>query len=112
MTIDERVYSALSATGIDVTQRPVVGDGERYLTWEQTLGTMSLYSSNEGRSIRHMITVHLYSREPVAGTTFWTIVQKLKLQSILVSSWGPEAYETDTAWYHLPITCYASESIT
>ena len=111
MTIEERVYQALSETGITVTQLPVVGKAPKYLTWNLTLATAECWSSNESRKTEYMITVDLYSRQVPTADDVRPILEALKQKHIRPTSWGPMMYETETRWHHLPITCYYNDSL-
>lgn len=111
MTVAERINAALAETGIPVTQRPVTGTAPQYLTFSLTLGRVAAFSGNKPRRVRHLITVDLFSRTPTDSDDAELIVRALAADGIRATNWGPEAYETDTRWYHLPFSAELTEII-
>lgn len=97
------MYAALAATGIEVTQPPVKGKAERYLTWNLTAGTFTGYAANEPQRVRIACTVHLYSRKAPTSDDRQQIFDTLKAHRIRVNGWGAVDYEDDTGWYHMPV---------
>jgi len=109
MTVKEVFHTALKATPYPVTQPPVKGDKPVYLAFFEVLAQPTSYASNRPQHIRHTMQVDIYARQQV-GPELDVVVKALRAAGIHVDSWGPEDYETDTRWHHLPITCFYTES--
>lgn len=103
MTLEEIMYAALAATGIEVTQEPVKGKGDKYLTWQMTSGAFDAYASNMPARVRMTATVHMYSRVSPTSDDRAALIRCLMDNGIRVIGWGALDYEDDTKWYHLPV---------
>ena len=110
-SIEQIVYETLQLTGIDVTQRPVTGTAQRYLTFNVTMGALDKYASNNPHRLRHTITIDLFSRDEPIARDVVAIVKLLHAHGFTVDSWGSCDYEADTRWYHIPITCAYAQKI-
>ena len=98
---------ALESTPYPVTQQPIVGAAPVYLTFFEVLGQPDAYASNRPQRTIHTMQVDIWGRQPI-GPEFITVAKALRAAGIRVASWGPQDYEPDTRWHHLPITCYHS----
>lgn len=103
MTVEEIMYNALSATGIEVTQPPVKGKAERYLSWNLTAGTYTAYASDVPQRARIACTVHLYSRKAPTTDDRQHIFNTLEAHRVRINGWGAIDYEDDTGLYHMPV---------
>ena len=107
MIWQEKLNAALSGL-YPVTKKPVTGPDPCYLTYEEVQGRYTAHASNQAQRITHMIQVDIFSRQAV-GPELTEVRAALGLAGANVVSWGPEQYEPDTRWHHLPITCYMDE---
>lgn len=110
-SIEEIVCEVLAQTGIEVTQRPVTGTADRYFTFNLNMGTLERYASNRAGRVAHTITIDLFAREDPIAREIIDIVMLLHENGFTVSGWGSADYESDTGWYHVPITCAYAQAI-
>lgn len=110
MDVFKHFQAALSSTPYPVTQPPIRGGEETYLSFFEVLGRPDAHASNKPRRITHTMQVDIWSRTQI-GPEFPAVARALRDADIIVASWGPADYEADTRWHHLPITCYWAENI-
>lgn len=103
MNIHEIMEQALSPLDCYYAHAPVKQRPDTYVAWFEVLGTPALHSSGERRRVEHMLQVDIYSQAPVEALTD-TVLGLLKAGGFRVASWGPEDYEADTRYRHVPIT--------
>lgn len=110
MNVQARIQAALEATGYPVTQKPVQGSGPVYLCYSLLLSRPEDHSSNGARTLMHMLQVDIFTRQ-TSGPELGDVLRALRAHGIRCGSWGPDDYEQDTGWHHMPITCYLKERI-
>ena len=107
MTAFEQVNQALAACPYPVTQVPVRGTGQIYLSFFQVSSRL-VRASNGARRVISTMQVDIWSRQAVSPEVY-VVAKALQHAGLTVSSWGPQIYEEDTRWHHMPITCQAAE---
>ena len=101
--INEVIKAALDGLPCPASREPAAGDYEQYVTWYELISTPQRYASNEARKVMHLAQVSIYSR-PHYGLLLLAVISALRRAGLYVDGWGPEAYEEDTGYHHMPIT--------
>lgn len=100
--INEIVVKALAGLPCPVSRSPAAGNVEQYITFSEVSAAPVLHSSNRMRRIEHVVGIHIYSQEH-----YWAllcaVLERLIEADALVDGWGPEDYEEDTGYHHMPI---------
>lgn len=102
--VNEVMCAALSTLPWPATQQVSAGKEDIYLRWSTVLGSYPLYASNAPRRVSYLMTVDIFSKLPI-GDELAQVQAALVAAGIKPTSWGPQYYETDTRYHHLPITC-------
>lgn len=102
MTVHEILLSALSGLAPKVGRAPLSERPDTYIAWF-VLRSAPESASNRWYRVQHLIQVDLYSRRPLDELLDQTL-RRLQLAGCNVESWGPELYESDTRYRHIPIT--------
>lgn len=102
------VYDAVTAAGFEVAQPPAEGTGDTYCSFFLVSGRVYT-ASNAVRRWRTMIQVDLWSRLG-AGPDVKRLLNALAGAGFAIRDYGPETYEDDTRWYHMPVTVEIGES--
>lgn len=108
MTAAERINAALASCPYPVTQKPVKGTEPVYLSFE-LVTTRPVSASNDLKKIISTIQVDIWSRQAISPEVY-PVVRALIHGGVVVQSWGPQIYEDDTRWHHLPVTCQVAET--
>lgn len=103
MTTHEAMDQALSPLTCPHGHAPVKARPDTYVSWFEVLAQVSLDASDKPRRIEHMLQVDIYSRGATEALTD-TVLQLLKAGGFRMASYGPEDYEDDTRYRHMPIT--------
>lgn len=103
MSVHEIMEQALSPLSCAYGHAPMKARPDTYVAWFEVLAQPALHSANVRRRTGHMLQVDIYSREPIEALTD-TVLGLLEAGGFRVASWGPEEYEDDTRYRHLPIT--------
>ena len=109
VTAFEIVKQALAACPYPVTQKPVAGTQPVYLSFEQIYARPVRASNGMRRAVSTM-QVDIWSRQSVSPELY-PVMRALEAAGVRVQGWGPQIYEQDTRWHHLPITCQVGEII-
>lgn len=110
MNADQALTRALAACPYPGTQIPVEGKGPIYVSFTEVSGRPTMYASNKPRTVEHMMQVDIWSRMPISPEVM-VVVKALWAGGIMVVDWGPQMYEDDTGWHHMPITCRYNERL-
>ncbi len=102
MTVNEILLSALSGLAPKVGRAPLSERPDTYIAWF-LLRSAPESASNRWYRVQHLIQVDLYSRDPLDALLDETL-KRLVRAGCSVESWGPEMYESDTRYRHIPIT--------
>jgi len=106
MTGVEAVKAALDPLGYDVRRWPGKTGETTYIAL-LVLGTdIGLSAGNRPRRRTQRVQVDLYSLSPTDALCDRAIAA-LEAAGCIVTTVGPEAYETDTKYHHMPIICQA-----
>lgn len=108
MTAFEAITRALAACPYEATQVPVRGKGPTYVSYQLVSGKPVSASNAAQRWIATM-QVDIWSRRAVAPELY-PVLKALADGGITVTRWGPQMYEDDTGWHHMPITCEYAET--
>lgn len=102
--VHETLERALSALPCPAGRRPVADRPDTYVSWFEVLGQPALHASNRIRRFERIMQVDIFSKQPIDGLRK-EVLALLKEAGLIISSEGPEDYESDTRYRHLPITC-------
>ena len=94
--------AAITGAGFTVAQRPVMGSGSCYVSFFLVSGGVHS-ASNRVQRYRTMLQVDLWSRAQAAAE-IKTLLAALDGAGFAIRDYGPEIYEEDTRWHHVPIT--------
>lgn len=106
--IHEIMAEACADAGYVAAQRPVPTDGTEtaYVSWQVQTGVFRAAASNRPRRMRITVAVDLWSRAQPTGREVIELMRVLRDHGLHPVSWGPEDFEEDTLWHHMPITCH------
>ena len=102
--VHDILNEALSALPCPASRHPVDERPATYVAWFEVLAQPVLHASNRIKRIERIIQVDIFSQEPIDDLRR-EVFDLLIGAGLLISSWGPENYEADTRYRHLPITC-------
>ena len=106
MTGVEAVKAALDPLGYDVRRWPGKTGDESYVALTVLSVDAGLTAGNLPRRRQQRVQVDLYSLLPTDALCDRAIAA-LEAAGCPVSGVGPELYETDTKYHHMPIICQA-----
>lgn len=110
MTEHEAMEQALRPLSCLYGRAPVKARPETYVSWFEVLAETALDASNRPRRMEHMLQVDIYSRG-ATDTLLDNVLQLLRGGGFKVASYGPEDYEEDTRYRHVPITVRINTAI-
>lgn len=102
MTIHEVLKGALTGLAPKVGRHPLDERPDTYIAWFEVLAT-PVTASNQWIRVRHMMQVDIYSKQPLDELVA-AVLYKLRRAGCQIVDWGPELYESDTRYRHVPIT--------
>jgi hypothetical protein len=106
MTGVQAVKAALDPLGYDVRRWPGKTGDETYIALTVLGAETGLSAGNRPRRRAQRVQADLYSLLPT-DTLCDRAVEALEAAGCPVSGMGPELYETDTKYHHMPIICQA-----
>ena len=106
MTGVEAVKAALDPLGYDVRRWPGKTGEQTYIALLVLSTDIGLSAGNRPRRRTQRVQVDLYSLAPMDALCDRAI-RTLEEAGCVVASAGPETYETDTKYHHMPIICQA-----
>lgn len=92
----------LAETGYPVSSVPFTDTATSYITYHMVSETDTLFGDGEAQAAEGLYSVDFFIKGSWR-TAVDAIVSKLKESGYLVQSVGPEIYERDTKYYHIPI---------
>ena len=113
MNINPLVLSALSNItfgGKAVSITPIVYDGTdtTYITFYTLLDKDEAYADDEAVQATTTATIDIFSKGNYK-TLLADVKTRLKAAGFTIQSSGPEIYESDTGFYHVPVDVYLEE---
>lgn len=102
MTVHEVLLQALTGLAPRVGRHPLPDRPETYIAWLELLAQPES-ASNRWIRVSHLLQVDLYSKEPLDELLSRTLYA-LRKAGCRIAAWGPETYEKDTRYRHIPIT--------
>ena len=100
-----RIDEALAAMDVPVVEPPYMGASDTYVTFQLVLDSDQLWAEGDGSEGAILWAVDLFTRgEWLAGAQ--QIKRLLTGNGFVVSGVGPQMYENDTKYTHIPISCY------
>ena len=103
MTAHFAIDMALQELGYPHGPAPMKTKPDTYVSWFEVLAQTVLDASNKPRRIDHMIQVDVYSKGATEELTA-LVIRLLQDNGFKLASYGPEDYEEDTRYRHMPIT--------
>ena len=110
MSEHEAIERALSPLSCPYGRAPVKARPDTYVSWFEVLAQSALDASNSTRRMEHMMQVDIYSRG-ATDALLDTVLRLLRGGGFKVASYGPEDYEDDTRYRHVPITVRINTAI-
>ena len=102
MTVHETLLMALDGLAPKVGRYPLDEIAETYIAWMEIIAR-PVTASNRWSRVQHTLQVDLYSQRPL-DTLLPIVLHRLRMAGCAVVDWGPETYEKDTRYRHIPIT--------
>lgn len=103
-SVHHAMAAALSRLPCKCGRAPIGEQPDTYVAWGEVLCVPAARASNRVTRRVHLMQVDIYSKEPYDKLLAATLTA-LKEGGFAVSSYGPEGYEADTRYRHMPITC-------
>lgn len=110
MDVNENMMRALSALPCEVCREPALAQTDTHVSWFKVMSYPMLDASNRARAVSHMMQVDVYSKRPVDDLAE-AVLDALRTGGFKIASWGPDGYEDDTGYHHVPITVRWSERL-
>lgn len=101
MTIHETLLHTLGGLAPAVGRAPLSKRPDTYIAWT-LIRSAPRTASNRWLRAEHLVQIDLYSTAPLDELLTLTL-HRLRKAGIQVADWGPETYETDTRYRHIPI---------
>lgn len=101
MTIHEAMRQALTGLAEAVGRTPLSERPDTYIAWT-LIRSAPRTASNRWFRAEHLVQIDLYSNRALDELLTLTL-HRLRKAGIQVVDWGPETYETDTRYRHIPI---------
>ena len=113
MNINPLVLSALSGMtfgGKPVSVTPIVYTGAEttYITFYTLLDKDEAYADDEAVQAATTATIDIFSKGNYK-TLLDDVKTRLKAAGFTIQSSGPEMYEQDTGYYHVPVDAYLED---
>lgn len=113
MNINPFVLSALSGmtfSGKPISITPIVytGSDTTYITFYTVLDKDETYADDEAVQAATTATIDIFSKGNYK-TLLADVKTRLKSAGFTIQSSGPEIYEQDTGFYHVPVDVYLEE---
>lgn len=102
MTAHETIRAALEGLAPRAGRHPLPDRPDTYIAWMELLGK-PISASNTWIRVEHLMQVDLYSQFPLDDLLARTL-HNLRRAGCRIDDWGPEIYEQDTGYRHIPIT--------
>ena len=103
MNVHETMKAALRTLPCPSGHAPLGSRPDTYVSWFEVLAETVLDASNRPLRLRHMLQVDIYSKAPTEAL-LETLLRLLKAGGFKIASYGPEDYEEDTRYRHMPVT--------
>ena len=113
MNINPLVLSALSNItfgGKPISVTPIVYNGTdtTYITFYALLDKDETYADDEAVQVATTATIDIFSKGNYK-TLLADVKTRLKSAGFTIQGSGPEIYESDTGFYHVPVDVYLEE---
>ena len=103
VTVHESMAQALRELPCASGHAPLGARPDTYVSWFEVLAQPALDASDRPRRLAHTLQVDLYSRNPT-DTLLAALLTALRRGGFRIASYGPEDYEDDTRFRHMPVT--------
>ena len=101
--VDEKLNSALKGLGHPVSRLYYTGKAATFFVFQRILSKPDGYADDDNTVTAHTYRVDLYSKSDFIALLNQT-VSALKNTGFTVDSIDAEIYESDTGYYHVPLT--------
>jgi hypothetical protein len=101
--VDALVQTTLETLGVPARRLTYKGDAGTYITWQRILGEDAAFADDGAEAKEHSYRADIFSKSDYAALIVGT-EKALKTSGFYGVSDGPETYEKDTAFFHMPIS--------
>ena len=100
-----RIDQALESMTAPCCAPPYHGKADKFITFQFVLDSAEYISEGVTRKTKRQWGVDLFTKSDWS-TDIETIKNLLIVNGFSVTDCGPEIYESDTGYYHIPLSCY------
>ena len=105
MTVNEVITQALSTLPYERSRPPAKAKAQTYVSWFEVTDSTGFQASNRALRTVYLMQVDIYSKKPLTDQPD-CVKAALRAAGLKIDSAGPEDYEEDTGYHHLPIRCW------
>jgi hypothetical protein len=99
---DERITAALKTVGVPVQRMRYTGQAETFIVFQLLSGNEAHHSDDENHADEITYRINVYSRRDYTHL-IRSVKQALRAAEFYGITEGPELYEEDTGFYHMPM---------
>lgn len=99
---DERITAALKTVGVTVQRMQYTGQADTFIVFQLLNGDEAHHSDDETRAEEITYRINVYSRRDYTQL-IRNVKQALRAAEFYGITEGPELYEEDTGFYHMPM---------
>lgn len=104
MTVHEVINAALASLPYEISRPPARGSEQTYVSWFEVDSHTVYQASNDRLRTEYLMQVDIYTRLPLIEQPD-NVRDALRAAGLKIDHSGPEDYEDDTGYHHLPIRC-------
>lgn len=104
MTVNDVINAALSPLPYEISRPPAKGSEQTYLSWFEVDSHTARQASNQRLRTEYLMQVDIYTKQPLIEQPD-AVKDALRAAGLKIDHAGPEDYEEDTGYRHLPIRC-------
>lgn len=105
MTVNDVINQALSALPYERGRLPAKATAKTYVSWFEVTDSTGYQASNRALRTVYLMQVDIYAKKPLTDQPE-KVKAALRAAGLKIDSGGPEDYEEDTGYHHLPIRCW------
>ena len=104
MTANEVINAAMSSLPYEIGRPPAKGSEQTHVSWFEVDCHTARKASNQRLRTEYLMQVDIYTRLPLIDQPD-AVKDALRAAGLKIDHAGPEDYEEDTGYHHLPIRC-------
>lgn len=104
MTVHEVINAALASLPYEISRPPAKGSEQTYVSWFEVDSHTAYQASGERLRTEYLMQVDVYTKLPLVEQPD-AVRDALRAAGLKIDHSGPEDYEEDTGYHHLPIRC-------